>query len=199
MVAPVVIAALVATVVAMPLTSPGLRNTPHASSAPQGSTGASYGNTARLRPQGARATRWLQRAIERSPTVQRLVARIEASDVIVYLDVRPNLGPNLAACLTWMAATSTRRIVRTTLRTDLNPVEAAAMIAHELQHVVEVIEHPEVRSSESLLALYERIGHPTADTGLHWDTADAIAQGTLARLEVRNGLRPDRGDGKKGT
>ena len=36
--------------------------------------------------------------------------------------------------------------------------------------------------------------------GLRWDTADAVAVGTLARLEVANGVRPNPGsDVRKGT
>lgn len=159
-----------------------------------------YATSDRLRPQGPRVQSWLREARRRSPTVQRLVDRIEQSDVIVYLDVSRNLSPNVSACLTWMAATSSRRIVRASFRPDLGANEAIAMLAHELQHVVEVIDHPEVRSTETLLQLYTRIGHPTGDNGLRWDTADAIAVGTLARLEVTSGFRPNPGaDVRKGT
>ena len=159
-----------------------------------------YGTTDRLRPQGDRVALWLREARRRSPTVRRLIARIEQSDVIVYLDISRALSPNVAACLTWMAATSSRRIVRATFRRDLRTSEAIAMLAHELQHVVEVIDHPEVRSTATLLALYTRIGHATGTNGLRWDTADAIAVGTLARLEATSGFRPAAGaDVRKGT
>lgn len=161
---------------------------------------ALYSSSDSLRPQSDRAAQWLRLAIERSPTVARLVDRIERSDVLVYLDIRPDLPANVAACLTWMAATPTRRLVRTTLRPGLRRADAIAMIAHELQHVVEVIEHPEVRSEQALLALYARIGHATAVTGRHWDTEDAVAQGTLARAEALNPTRMGRpADGRKGT
>jgi hypothetical protein len=159
-----------------------------------------YGTSDRLRPQGERVAQWLREARRRSPTVQRLVDRIERSDVIVYLDISRNLAPNVAACLTWMAATESRRIVRASFRMTLGMNDAIAMVAHELQHVVEVIDHPEVRSNETLLDLYARIGHATGTNGLRWDTADAIALGTLARLEATNGFRPAAGaDVRKGT
>ncbi len=159
-----------------------------------------YATADRLRPQAPRVESWLREARRRSPTVQRLVDRIEQSDVIVYLDISRNLSRNVTACLTWMAATSSRRIVRVSFRDDLRPGDAIAMLAHELQHVVEVIDHPEVRSTETLLQLYTRIGHPTGDNGLRWDTADAVAVGTLARLEVTSGFRPNPGsDVRKGT
>lgn len=170
---------------------------PHTRSDPGDRT---YATSDRLRPQGPRMEFWLREARRRSPTVQRLAERIEQSDVIVYLDISRNLSPNVTACLTWMAATSARRIVRASFRHDLRPSDAIAMLAHELQHVVEVIDHPEVRSTETLLQLYTRIGHPTGDNGLRWDTADAVAVGTLARLEVTHGFRPIPGaDVRKGT
>jgi hypothetical protein len=160
----------------------------------------SYGTSDRLRPQSPRVGQWLRDARRRSPTVQRLVDRIEQSDVIVYLDISPSLGANVAACLTWMAATSSRRIVRASFSMSLGINEAIAMVAHELQHVVEVIEHPEVRSNDTLLDLYARIGHATGNNGLRWDTADAVAVGTLVRLEVTHGFRPTAAlDLKKGT
>jgi hypothetical protein len=153
----------------------------------------------RLRPQGARVASWLSEARRRSPTVRRLIERIEQSDVIVYLDISRGLSPNVSACLTWMAASSSRRIVRASFRHDTRASDAIAMLAHELQHVAEVVDHPEVRSTETLLALYRRIGHSTGNNGLRWDTADAVAAGTLARLEATLPFRTDRGDVRAGT
>lgn len=145
---------------------------------------------ARIRPQSDRVEKWFDTATRTSPTVRALVDRIERSHVIVYLEIRHDLPPDVAACLSWMAATERGRIVRASLRPDLRMVDAVAMIAHELQHVVEVIEHPEVRSNEALLDLYRRIGHSTAQTGKQWDTLAAIAAGTEARLEASGGRRP---------
>ncbi len=200
MLVPVLIAALVAA--PMPFGSPvhAAGAAPGRSTPAAGDPGdATYGTSDRLRPQGDRVARWLREARRRSPTVQRLVERIERSDVIVYLDISRSLAPNVAACLTWMAATHSRRIVRASFRMNLGTNDAIAMVAHELQHVVEVIEHPEVQSSETLLDLYTRIGHATGTDGLRWDTADAVALGTLARLEATNGFRAAGGDVRKGT
>jgi len=191
MTVPVLVAALVFAPVPL---RPPLRPQP-----PHTAADASYGSSDRLRPQGERVRSWLRQGRLRSPTMRRLADRIETSDVIVYLDFSRRLAPNVSACLTWMAETSTRRIVRATFRNDLGINEAIALIAHELQHVVEVIEHPEVRSNQTLLELYTRIGHPTGTNGLHWDTADAIAVGTLARLEVALPIRAASDAAREGT
>jgi hypothetical protein len=151
---------------------------------------AAYGPTAHLRPQSPRVAKWLAAAERQSPTVRGLVDRIERSDLIVYLEIRHDLAQGVAACLTWMASTDSARFVRASLRPDLRQADAVSMIAHELQHVVEVIEHPDVRSNESLLDLYVRIGHPTAQSGKQWDTEAAIEAGTVARLEATGVRRP---------
>lgn len=156
---------------------------------PHASPALPRGSTAKLRPQTERIQKWFDTAVSTSPTVRGLVDRIERSDVIVYLEIRYDLRPNVAACLTWMAATERGRIVRASLRPDLRMVDAVAMIAHELQHVVELVEHPEVRSNQTLLDLYTRIGHATAQSGKQWDTLAAIAAGTEARLETSGGRR----------
>lgn len=145
--------------------------------------------TARLRPQGAMATDLLERARTRSPTVQRIVDQLEAGDVIVYVEMNDRLDPRIAACLTWMAATNSRRIVRASIKPRLREREAIALLAHELQHAVEVLEHPEVRSSDDLADLYTRIGHRSSPSGRHFDTVEAIATGELAANEA---MRPAR-------
>lgn len=146
-------------------------------------------STARLRPQGSRIAELLDRAKARSPTVQRIVDRLEAGDVIVYLELNDRLDPQVAACLTWMAATESRRIVRASLKPRLRDREAFALLAHELQHAVEVLEHPEVRSSDGLADLYTRIGHRSTSNDRHFDTPEAIATGEIAANEA---MRPPR-------
>jgi hypothetical protein len=200
MIVPVLVAALAFAPVPLRAPVPAFVPAPAAPShSPDDPGDAAYGTSDRLRPQGERVARLLRDARRRSPTVRRLVETIERSDVIVYLDISPRLPPNVAACLTWMAATTSRRIVRASFRMNAGANEAIAMLAHELQHVVEVIDHPEVRSNATLLDLYRRIGHPTGTSGLRWDTRDAVAVGTLARLELSNGLRPAGLDVRKGT
>lgn len=145
--------------------------------------------TMRVRPQGARADRLVQLAHERSPTVRALLERLEAGDVIVYVDIRTDLDAQVDGCLTWMAATASRRIVRASIRPRLRDRDAVALIAHELRHAVEVLDHPEVRSATSLRDLYTRIGRSTSTSGRHFDTDDAVATGELAWNEVARPLR----------
>lgn len=137
-----------------------------------------------IRPQSARVTRWLARGVAQSPTLRALVERIERADVIVYVEERRTLGSGLAASITWMSATPHARYVRAAIRAGLSEKDSLAMLAHELQHVVEVIDDPSVTSEDALRALYQRIGHPTGWNGQQWDTVAALRTGQTVRLEV---------------
>jgi hypothetical protein len=138
----------------------------------------------RLRPQSPRVTRWLADGVARSETFRALVARIERGDVIVYLESQAALGRGLSACVTWMGSTPQVRYLRASVRPDLGARDTLAMIAHELQHVVELIDHPDVLSERGLADLYQRIGHPTGRTGDQWDTTAALQTGDRVRTEI---------------
>lgn len=154
---------------------------------PHSATAAAPPGFERLRPQSPRMTTWLTRGLLRSPTMRALAERVEHGDVIVYLEIVYGIDPAVAACVSWMAATPSARYVRVSLRPNLREADAIAMIAHELQHVVEVIDHPGVVSADTLAGLYARIGHRTGYTGLTWDTLAALRAGDTARLEVVRG------------
>jgi hypothetical protein len=138
----------------------------------------------RLRPQNARITAWLADGRARSPTLRALIARIDASDVLVYLDVLPALRPGVSAALTFMGDTPYGRMVRVSIRPALSGREAMAMLAHELQHVVELLEHPEVRSEAAFEALFRRIGRPSTFAERHFDTEAALDTGDRVRHEL---------------
>jgi hypothetical protein len=143
--------------------------------------------TSRLRPQSPRVARWLARGLQRSPTMRALADQVERGDVVVYFEIAFTLDPGMAACVTWMASVPGARYVRVSVRPNLREADAIAMLAHELQHVVEVIDNPEVRSGQGLAALYARIGHRTGGGGLTWDTVAALRAGDLARTELVRG------------
>jgi hypothetical protein len=142
---------------------------------------------ARLRPQSPRVARWMSQGLTQSPTLRALAERVERGNVIVYLEIAHRLDPAMRACVSWMAAAPGARYVRVSLQPHLPPSEAIAMLAHELQHVVEIIDHEEVTSADTLAALYLRIGHRSGTAGLSWDTRAALHAGDSARLEVARG------------
>jgi hypothetical protein len=138
-----------------------------------------------LRPQDDRLRQLLRTGSERSTTLKSLVDRIEGSPVIVYLAVTPLMKPNLSGMLTWMTRAGGYRYLRVSISVDLSADQMIATIAHELQHVVEVIDDESVRDEKTLIALYKRIGQqPNGSKPTQWETQAAQRTGFQVRQEL---------------
>jgi len=119
-----------------------------------------------------------------SPTFHRLVMKIDQSDGIVYvLNARCPVG-GLSSCFlhqVWMSGDGRVRYLR--IHIDLESftlksktVEALIpTVGHELQHAVEVLDDPHIRSAVGIVALLLRIGQgmPLTKPGLSFETAEA--------------------------
>jgi len=139
----------------------------------------------RIRPQDPRTTQLLRAGMARSETFRALVARIEASDVFVYVSVSPFIKSSLAGQLNWMTQAGPYRYLRATLSTDQTSDQAIATLAHELQHAAEVVDDGMVTSEQSLVALYRRIGQPSrAVATAGWETIAAQEAGYRVRREL---------------
>ena len=95
-----------------------------------------------------------------SPTFHRLIARLEHSDVIVYVTRHYDMPVMLEGQVTFMAKSGGVRYINIRLAWDRPPRRLAATLAHELQHAVEIANLPEVVDEESLARAYARIGEP---------------------------------------
>ena len=113
------------------------------------------GQPPNLRSGNRRIQEVIRFALARSESFQDLVATLDLVDRIVYAEEGPCPGSEHPSCLYLMPGT--RNIV-----VHIDPRQsiriAAAMLAHELYHAAEIGNAPEVVDSESLRALYERIG-----------------------------------------
>jgi hypothetical protein len=142
----------------------------------------------RLRANDSRAAALLQDGIERSATMRALVDRVEASNVFVYVGMRPTMGPEQAGGLTFVGHAGAFRYLRISLNPALGAERAIATLGHELQHVIEVIEHPDVISESALSDLYRRIGQPSRILrGQGWETRAAQTVGASVRRELGAG------------
>lgn len=128
---------------------------------------------------------FLREAIDRSPLVRQLVATLDASDVIVYLEMWPMLGAAHRGAIVFAADAGGFRYLRIRLNPANPPDQMIAAIGHELQHAVEIAQAPWVRSSRDVGAYYQRIGVPGAG-GKGWDTHAAREAGQLVRRELRD-------------
>lgn len=151
----------------------------------------------RVRPNDDRVAAVLRVGLERSATLRALVDRIEDGYVIVYLEMQPRLRPHLAGCVSWVTAAGAYRYVRASINPDLSLEPQIATIAHELRHVQEIIENPQVTSEASLVALYQRIGtrHPSGKT--EWDTVAAQDVTATVRRELSKAAVPTVADSSR--
>lgn len=136
--------------------------------------------TTHLRPTADRLRDAITYGLARSATLRGLIEKIEESDVIVHIAPQVRPRGRIAGELQFAAATSAARYVRVTVRADLRRPQLVAMIAHELQHAVEVAGDPTVVDDTSLDALYERIGFHNA-SGTHETHAARMIEARVLR------------------
>jgi hypothetical protein len=137
---------------------------------------------ARVRPMQKQVEAVLATGMERSATFRRLVQRIEASDVIVYVEARRGLREGVGAVMRFVTRSATDRFVRIQLNADYSPHMLVALLGHELQHVVEVADHPDVQSPDDLRAFYRRTGVRTGPDA--FDSEAARDAGYQVRAEI---------------
>jgi hypothetical protein len=147
--------------------------------------GSAFG---RIRPMQKDGARLLAVGIERSPTFRRLVDRLERSNVIVYVDLRPDMPPYRGGSLRFLARSATDRFLRICLNRAFNSKTMVALLGHELQHAVEVADADGIDSVADFRSLYRRLGEATGND--QFDTLAARQVGYIVRREL-NGKTPD--------
>jgi len=134
-----------------------------------------------VRASDHRTKQLLQEGLARSASLRDLVQRLDATDLIVYIQQPARFESGLAGGLTFMSATSEFRYFNVLLSIEQTTGGAVAMLGHELQHALEVSTAPEVRSTPTLVAFYDRIGVKWNDH--RWDTDGAQQMGRRVRSE----------------
>jgi hypothetical protein len=124
----------------------------------------------------------LKRGFTHSPTFARLMARLEQSDVIVYVEEVPRLPGALEGRMMMLTASHGRRYLRIQLAMRGASEDSIAVLGHELQHAVEVAEEVGVIDQTTLAVLYRRIG--TRGGPEVYDTVAAQDVGRIVRKEL---------------
>ncbi len=139
-----------------------------------------------LRPLNATAAWLITEGLARSSTLAALVDRIERSDVIAYVETESCRNRSWAGRLRFVTAAGGRRFLRIGVCAELGRTVQIAMLAHELQHAVEIA-GSDAYQVEAVRALYERIGvrRGRIDGVVCFDTAAAVAVGRAALRDAR--------------
>ena len=127
--------------------------------------------------------RLMEDGLRRSVTFGDLVAAVNATDVIVYIQRVAKLAPSIAGQLMIVPVRTAQRYLRIQVLDGLTPFDTIALIGHELQHALEVAAAPDVRDQRGLTELYERIG-TAGSQGQSYDTTAAQNTGRRVRLEL---------------
>jgi hypothetical protein len=140
--------------------------------------------SARVRAADTRTATLLMLGIERSATIRTLVNHIERQDVIVYLEMQPQLRKRLAGTLTWITATRDHRYVRVSINPELSTDAAIATLGHELQHVFEVANAPSIVCERTLAKFYQEHRGSNQVHSSGWDTEAARVAGEDVRRDL---------------
>lgn len=136
----------------------------------------------RVRGATPKMARLIQDGIRRSATFSALVSALNRTSVIVYVQETRDLPSGVDGQLAVTTGKGPQRYLRAQVTSGLGTAETIAVVAHELQHAIEVAAHAEVRDSRSLAQLYRRIGIEAHRGG--YDTVAARVTGWRVRTEV---------------
>ena len=95
----------------------------------------------------------------RSAFFRSLVARLDGSDVIVYVEPECPMSSRMFGRLTLLGAGGDRRYVNVRISCMLTLPQQIAALGHELRHAVEIADAPSVVDDASLAAEYRRVGY----------------------------------------
>ncbi len=138
----------------------------------------------RVRSSDQAITQFIELAAARSLTFRNLVAVIQGSDGIVYVEPG-ECGHGTRACLKlWMGTSGSTRFLRVVVnrRRAYSDADFMGSIGHELQHTVEALSEPNTVNSMRLYNYFTR----TAISGPRFETMEAITAGDAVRHELRD-------------
>lgn len=134
-----------------------------------------------VRPVSASAQTLLAEAVTRSAIVDALIQHLDSTDTIVYVEIvaRPELP---LARTKLVAGSAVARFLRVSINSRVPWWDRVALLAHELQHAVEIADAPDVRNDEGVRKLYTKIGFSGGES--RYETAAARETEWRVRAEV---------------
>jgi hypothetical protein len=121
-------------------------------------------------------------AAERSKTFRGLVAAINTSKGIVYVEEGQCGRHSVTSCVEAVTQSAANRILRVKVDIHNADGELMGLIGHELRHAIEILGDPTVVDTASLYFLYDRIGRHGTRTA--FETQAAVKAGNAVRAEV---------------
>jgi hypothetical protein len=127
----------------------------------------------------------LDQGLARSATLRELQAHLEHASVIVYL-ARAPLPQGLAGRTRIIGTGGIWRFLSVEVDNRAGPVDLLALVGHELQHVIEIADAPEVVDGTTMAAFYRRVGTEWNDgrQAASFETKEALEAGRRVQMEL---------------
>jgi hypothetical protein len=188
--------------------SPGLRAAPssrhrparvayftrHASHARAGASsddGTTTGTAPRIRVEDDRLAELIEYGRKRSTLFASLINRLNASDLVVYVQCDQTLRRGVAGKLSFVGMSAGIRYVQIRVGYVGDRLRQIALIGHELRHAVEVADTPAMVDRGSFDREYARLGYvnrlASGNGVTAFESEAAIASGEQILRELRNG------------
>lgn len=123
-----------------------------------------------------------------SEAFRELVADIDASGVIVHVAIGDTVYFGPAGTTRLAGVVGGWRYLRVVLRSHLSLEERASVLAHELQHVLEIAQSS-AWTQQEVRALYDDIGRPVPGMRDAFETTEASNAGLRVLRELRSAGR----------
>ena len=112
-------------------------------------------------------------ASRRSATVRQLIAELDQTDIIVYIDLQFDLA-RAQGKTTFITANAAGRFLRIVIDAMLSAPRRQEILGHELQHALEIAHDPTVRDDEGMRRLFRGIGWQTGTGEQSFETGAAM-------------------------
>jgi hypothetical protein len=150
-----------------------------------------------VRSAETRIVNLLRDGVSRSSIFRALVAALDTSDVIVYIESNLRMSHGFSGYLVdHVNVAGGHRYLHVVVNPELSQHRLLGVIAHELQHAVEVAETASVRSDADLRALFKSRDSGTCGVAAHscteTDAAVHVQEGVLEELNGRTPRPRDR-------
>jgi hypothetical protein len=121
-------------------------------------------------------------ASEQSATFRSMVETIDASDSLVYVE-EGTCGRGVRACFSGITIADSHRFLWVKVDIRKADWDLMASIGHELRHLIEVLDAPEVTTWAAMFIFYTRQG--LIGTAGAFETVAAVRAGEAVRAELR--------------
>ena len=130
----------------------------------------------------------LTEAVAKSSVLNLLIGQLDSTDIFVYIEITGS--PEIPLARTKLVtAVPGARFLRVALNAQVPPWDRLPLLAHELQHALEIAADPDVHDDDGIRRLFQRVGF---SGGMDkYETAAAREVERRVRVElVRVNARP---------